>query len=188
MSDLIDRQAAIDACMKYNGAGYVWACIMGDIRKLPSAQPEKSTEKHTETHACDLISRQAAIDAVNRAVTQEVARWSLQELPSAQPEQNPDEWCTDCREYDKEKHCCPRFNRIIRTAMGDASRWVSCDEQLPETDEMMLVTAQPKKGAPNVNRAYYMDGAWHGSGSMSNVIAWMPLPDPYEPEEQDANK
>ena len=32
----------------------------------------------------DLISRQAAIDAVNRAVTKEAARWSMQELPSAQ--------------------------------------------------------------------------------------------------------
>lgn len=61
-------------------------------------------------------------------------------------------------------------------------QWIPCSERLPETDEMMLVTAQPKKGAPNVNRAYYMDGAWHGSGSMSNVIAWMPLPDPFEPE------
>lgn len=36
----------------------------------------------------------------------------------AQPDYKPDEWCTDCKEYDKEKHCCPRFNRVIRTAMG----------------------------------------------------------------------
>ena len=35
----------------------------------------------------DLISRQAAIDAVDRAVTKEAARWSIQALPSAQPEQ-----------------------------------------------------------------------------------------------------
>lgn len=34
----------------------------------------------------DLISRQAAIDAVNRAVTKEAARWSIEYLPSAQPE------------------------------------------------------------------------------------------------------
>ena len=31
--------------------------------ELPAAQPEKRTNKRTETHACDLISRQAAIDA-----------------------------------------------------------------------------------------------------------------------------
>ena len=34
--------------------------------------------------------------------------------PSAQPEQHPDEWCTDCKEYDQTKHCCPRFNKVIR--------------------------------------------------------------------------
>ena len=28
-----------------------------------------------------------------------------------------DEWCTDCKEYDTEKKCCPRFNRVIRGAM-----------------------------------------------------------------------
>lgn len=38
--DYISRQEAIDVCMKYNGQGYVWSCIMGDLRKLPSAQPE----------------------------------------------------------------------------------------------------------------------------------------------------
>lgn len=32
----------------------------------------------------DTISRQAAIDAINRAVTKEVARWSVKELPSAE--------------------------------------------------------------------------------------------------------
>ena len=30
--------------------------------ELPAAQPEKRTNKRTETHACDLISRQAAIE------------------------------------------------------------------------------------------------------------------------------
>lgn len=61
----------------------------------------------------------------------------------------------------------------------DPMHWIPCSERLPDTDEMMLVTAQPKKGAPNVNRAFYMDGFWHGSGSMANVVAWMPLPTPY---------
>ncbi len=29
------------------------------------------------------------------------------------------EWCTDCKEYDHEKHCCPRFNRVIKSALED---------------------------------------------------------------------
>lgn len=35
-------------------------------------------------------------------------------LPSAQPEIHFDEWCVDCKEYDHDKHCCPRFNKVIR--------------------------------------------------------------------------
>ena len=33
-----------------------------------------------------------------------------------------DEWCTDCKEYDQERHCCPRFNRVIRTAISEAEK------------------------------------------------------------------
>ena len=61
-----------------------------------------------------------------------------------------------------------------------ANGWIPVSVRFPADDEIVLVTAQPKKGEPNVNRAYYMDGAWHGSGSMSNVTAWMPMPEPYK--------
>lgn len=30
-----------------------------------------------------------------------------------------DEWCTDCKEYDKERHCCPRWNKVIRDTMDE---------------------------------------------------------------------
>lgn len=65
--------------------------------------------------------------------------------------------------------------------------WIPVTERLPESDDMMLVTARPKKGEPNVNRAFYMAGSWHGSGSMSNVVAWMPLPEPWKGEEVEKN-
>ena len=38
-------------------------CIIDHIDKMPSAQPE-THDKRTKTHSCDLISRQAAIDAI----------------------------------------------------------------------------------------------------------------------------
>ena len=44
----------------------------------------------------DLISRQAAIDAINRAVTKEAARWSVEALPSAQPKIIR---CKDCKHW-----------------------------------------------------------------------------------------
>ena len=43
-----------------------------------------------------------------------------EQFPSAQPEQHLDEWCVDCKEYDKEKHSCPRWNRVIRQTLLDA--------------------------------------------------------------------
>lgn len=35
-----------------------------------------------------------------------------------------DEWCTDCAEYDHEKHSCPRFNRVIRSALEDSGHYI----------------------------------------------------------------
>ena len=58
--------------------------------------------------------------------------------------------------------------------------WILCSERLPESDYMCLVSCKTKKGVKSVNRAYYSDGYWHGSGSMSGVEAWMPLPKPWK--------
>ena len=68
------------------------------LNTMPPAQPEKRTEEHTETHACDSISRKAAIDALmpiyksaslrNRNVfsTARKCMSAIEELPSAQPD------------------------------------------------------------------------------------------------------
>ena len=81
----------------------------------------------------DLISRQAAIDGkfttylangVEIYPVEAVPVDYLKALPSAHPEM--DEWCTDCKEYDSERHCCPRFNRVIREALAErkTGRWI----------------------------------------------------------------
>ena len=44
----------------------------------------------------------------------------IKDAPTIEPEYSMDEWCKDCKEYDQERHCCPRFNRVIRTAIDDA--------------------------------------------------------------------
>lgn len=36
-----------------------------------------------------------------------------------EPCYNPDEWCHDCLEYNHDKHCCPRFNKIIRNTVEE---------------------------------------------------------------------
>ena len=70
----------------------------------------------------DLISRQAAKLKVARVIWEDGDSCydfidkcvdCLDALPSAQPDYKLDEWCIDCKEYDHEEHCCPRFNRVM---------------------------------------------------------------------------
>ena len=77
---------------------------------------------------------------------------------------------------------CIFINRVDAINAYKQTRWIPVTVRVPETDEMMLVSCRSKKGVSSVNRAYYADGTWHGSGSMSGVTAWMPLPAPYQEE------
>ncbi len=74
----------------------------------------------------DVISRQAALnirfsDAINEDGVLYVPLRDftdgLKALSPARPDL--DEWCTDCSEYDQERHCCPRWNRVIRQTLKD---------------------------------------------------------------------
>lgn len=53
-----------------------------------------TNDKRTEMHACDLISRQAAIEAMRKAKDKSEAHRMLMQLPSAQPEIIH---CKDCK-------------------------------------------------------------------------------------------
>ena len=93
-----------------------------------------ATNSNTENDG-DCISRQAAIDAFNARLGELVVGGEenaksvemylnkviekIEALPSAQPEQNLDEWCDSCKEYDKEKHSCPRWNKVIKNTVDE---------------------------------------------------------------------
>lgn len=95
----------------------------------------------------DSISRQAALDifddynvAVENGQIEAYSRdrKRLCDLPPAQPEQNFDEWCTDCKEYDKEKHSCPRWNRVIRQTLADAQP-EPCDDAVSRAEVLRMI-------------------------------------------------
>ena len=82
--------------------------------------------------------------------------------------------------------CCARYldnpstdNFYTLREMVLQESWIPAQEQVPETNEKMLVSCKTKKGIRSINLAYYMRKFWHGQGSMSGVEAWMPLPIPY---------
>ena len=66
----------------------------------------------------DLISRQAAIDVV-KGIDRYFVRY-IEELPSAQTDERMlHESCTDCPLYDKDRHSCPRFNKVIPVTLRE---------------------------------------------------------------------
>lgn len=86
---LISRQDAIKEAYPVSIDGEVFDVVQVEtLMGLPPAQPEtiiESDESIKLQNSNDTISRQAAIDAINRAVTKEAARWSVEGLSSAQP-------------------------------------------------------------------------------------------------------
>ena len=134
MSDLIDRQAAIDALWKalyeYEDKTEkqfqesdeldigdwilhrIFVQNMSDIDRqtilnLPSAQ----TEKRTETHGVclDAISRQMAIDSIQHAgkIGKQTCIGILKRMPSAQPEIIR---CKDCKYWQTDDGTFPDFD------------------------------------------------------------------------------
>lgn len=117
---------------------------------------------------------------------------ALQDLPSAEPELN--EWCADCKEYDKEKNSCPRYNRVIRTALEDSwLKWIPVSERLPEEEGLYLATQKSISQEIEFIEVWISyfhpdkEPRWmlEKSNYMCKVVAWMPLPKPYQAGEQE---
>ena len=72
----------------------------------------------------DLISRQALCEYALNQKDKSITPNDIMRFPSAQPEQTNswciNSWCIGCKEYDQERHCCPRWNRVIRQTLKDA--------------------------------------------------------------------
>ena len=160
----------------------------------------------------DLISRQAAIEALGEEPevwtgNDEYAlglntQWhcdvnTLNALPSAQPE--TDGFCADSKEYDQERHFCPRFDRVIKTTIDEMKteqRWIPCSERLPEDGRQVLVYARSvhyalakydemREADGTYKKQWVTFDAWKPFYTIKEVIAWMPLPSPYQAERRE---
>lgn len=146
MRDPIERQDAIDAAKRVLGNREITRTMQTALYILPSAQPEIEERKEEPAQNVpkeDLISRKAAIEAIlsrtNCKSVRDLYEYNAEHdlhmmwtggivdaidmvigVPSAEPD--TDEWCTDCKEYDHERHCCPRWNRVIRETLKDAQQ------------------------------------------------------------------
>ena len=168
MDDLISRQSVIDKLKReekifYSPAGLKY--LIGAVRDLPSAQPE-THDKRTETRACDLISRQAAIKTA--------LEFFVEFLGGAFDENS-------------QKELIARFQRLPST-----QQWIPVTVGLPvekqneNTHDFEYVLCTTTFGDVRPYKFGCQIGAekphfWHGAGNMDDyVIAWMPLPEPYK--------
>ena len=112
----------------------------------------------------DLISRQAAIDAVNNAFDREtlltgfvrsIAVRAIRDMPSTQPEQKKDEWIPISKETNPTK-----------------SGWYLVTSHENATIENKLFTVIAEFNATN--------GMWYDIDEPTDMyLRWMPLPAPY---------
>lgn len=196
MSDYIKTEKVLD----------LLAGVTAEIIKMPPEEPEKPArdlidkrtidfilgrtdthEKRTGTHACvskrtekhaDLISRQAAIDALTH-------KWDgmvtsvfdvLKELPSAEP------------------HWIPVSERLPEDNDPVIVTWVNHNPEVyykDITDKPFTATAHYHNGHwywySSVTQAYLDEyGTWEPDlvDEDIGIIAWMPLPEPYREGEQ----
>jgi hypothetical protein len=101
LDDLISRQSAIDA-----------------MKSL--------SDSICEQQAIDALKHDAkvlGIEPYDQGYTPFDAIITIHDIPNAQPEHTnscyTNSWCINCKEYDKEKHSCPRFNRVIKQTLDE---------------------------------------------------------------------
>ena len=58
--------------------------------------------------------------------------------------------------------------------------WIPCSERLPKDKEPVLVTVKWFDGVTRMQRDAHFKGGWLSDCDDSQVIAWMPLPEPYK--------
>ena len=119
-------------------------------------------EKRTETHACDLISRQAAIDALEWKWAGKAAMDAIKNLPSVESEQR---WIPVSEKLPEDEYVL--ISKRPTKISGD--KW---------SVAIAIRTADPRSGKIQ----------WRDSGfgviQDNEVLAWMPRPKPYQEGEQ----
>jgi len=127
----------------------------------------------------DLISRQAAIDAMANTL------WHY-----------PNECYRNLNEYEFAKGLAELGLKSVPSAQPE-QRWIPCSERLPEekmnpnTSDFELVICTTTFGDVRAYRfgtpiGWNEPHFWNGIGIMDGyVLAWMPLPEPYKTESED---
>ena len=94
--------------------------------------------------------------------------------------------CGECEAYNKEKHNCPKFCKVIKETVKEIEEnnngWIPCSERLPKYGEVVMcyctnsgitISCITHKGVKPSKSVRF---------GQHSVIAWQPLPEPYQPK------
>ena len=97
--------------------------------------------------------------------------------------------CGDCEAYNKEKHHCPKFCKVIKETVKEIEEnhngWISCSEHQPEEAGTYNVTAYDGRTLRSTHAKWQPRlKSWNLTGTMAywKIIAWQPKPQPYQPK------
>lgn len=109
--ELISKKAAIDA---------LWKALYEYEDKT-----EKQFQESEDLDVADWILHRIFVQNMN-----DIDRQTILALPSAEPDERMlHESCTDCPLYDKDRHSCPRFNKVIPETLREVMAERRQDEQ-----------------------------------------------------------
>lgn len=155
-----------------------------DAAKVTEAIDTIEGNVHDSGKDADCISRQAAIDAL-RAIKQGL--WEI-DIPSPTvPEY--------VEHHEQIKNMMEIVDGWIKRIKEEptAHQWIPCRERLPKYGKTVLITNDKGNVSYGMFRGveYWEedgDSVWvRKKNTLENVIAWMPLPEPYTEDEDEVN-
>lgn len=85
--------------------------IITGIEHMPSVTPQLSVPEVTALAEWTEKLTKECEEAYNKGYAD--GKKALEQEPTSYP------WCTDCKEYDQEKHCCHRWSKAIRNTVEE---------------------------------------------------------------------
>ena len=152
-------------------------------RHLPdyTYEAEMAQRLKQQTNA-DAISRDEAVEAIRKAETKECAEWSVKGLPTVDPPVK----CIAQIKVDTDE----LIERIKENYVIFDAKWTPCSEGLPDVDPRAMLSEEvlgtDKNGylrhvILDCSRRYSKPQFVTVEEAMAvDIIAWMPLPDPFE--------
>ena len=94
----------------------------------------------------------------NREDDLEAIDMAIEALQEVQKHEETFEWCTDCKEYDKDNYCCHRWSKMIRNTVEELKEYsglVRCKDCRHYEDGMIGYCGELERGVSEDFYCYY---------------------------------